>query len=82
MPLQKIVTIVIRTFSKPMLSYMRRKHEKKELKFFNWIFIWLGRKYNQGEQFINNQLLRTQRLTHMPELKEEIALEKGIEAFY
>ena len=82
LPFQKIITLIIRTFSKPMLQYARKKHAQNQMRFFNWIFIWIGRNYHLGEQFINNRILKTSRKTKAAELKEDIALEKGIEAFY
>jgi TRAP-type uncharacterized transport system fused permease subunit len=65
-----------------MLNYARRKHSSNQMRFFNRIFIWLGRKYHQSETFVNYRILKTSRRSQPLLLKEEAALEKGIEAFY
>jgi hypothetical protein len=45
-PFQKIFTLVIRTFSKPMLTYAKRKQQEKKLYYFNGFFIFFGRRYH------------------------------------
>jgi hypothetical protein len=81
-PFQKIFTLVVRTFSKPMLSLMKKKQQEGKLGYFRWLFVGLGRKYQAFEHWLNHRLLKTSHKKQMTELKEEILLEKGVEAFY
>jgi hypothetical protein len=45
-PFQKIFTLCIRTFSKPMLALMKKKQQEGKLKTFRWLFVGLGRRYH------------------------------------
>lgn len=42
----------------------------------------LGRRYQIFEHWLNHRLLKTAHKKQLTELKEEILLEKGVEAFY
>jgi len=44
-PFQKIFTLAIRTFSKPVLALIRKKHNQNKLGAFRTFFIAFGRKY-------------------------------------
>lgn len=81
-PFQKIFTLVIRTFSKPVLSLMKKKQQEGKLKHFRWFFVGLGRRYQVFEHWLNHRLLKTAHKKQLTELKEEVLLEKGVEAFY
>ena len=81
-PFQKIFTLVIRTFSKPVLSLMKKKQQEGKLRSFRWFFVGLGRRYQIFEHWLNHRLLKTAHKKQLTELKEEILLEKGVEAFY
>ena len=81
-PFQKIFTLVIRTFSKPLLSLMKKKQQEGKYKHWRWFFVGLGRKYQVFEHWLNHKLLKTSHKKQLTELKEEILMEKGIEAFY
>ena len=81
-PFQKIFTLFIRQFSKPMLSYMKDKHKQQRMWFFNRFFIFFGQKYHRMEQLINMRILKTIKSRSSKPLGEDAALEKGIEGFY
>lgn len=81
-PFQKIFTLVIRTFSKPLLSLMKKKQQEGKYKHWRWFFVGLGRKYQIFEHWLNHKLLKTTHKKQLTELKEEILMEKGIEGFY
>jgi len=81
-PFQKIFTLVIRTFSKPLLSLMKKKQQEGKYRHWRWFFVGLGRKYQVFEHWLNHKLLKTSHKKQLTELKEEILMEKGIEAFY
>ena len=77
-PLGKLLTLLIKTFSKPMLSYATKKQKKGNMRAFNAIFIWLGRKYYLAENFVNHNIRKIGRTHHHREISEQAALEKGI----
>jgi hypothetical protein len=58
-PFQKIFTLAIRTFSKPMLAYLKKKHSDGRLRFFNRLFIAFGRKYHAFEYWVNYRIIKS-----------------------
>ena len=77
-PFQKILTLVIRTFSKPMLTYAKRKQQEKKLYYFNGFFIFFGKRYHAMEHWINHRIIKSIQKKTLVDLKDEVALEKGI----
>lgn len=81
-PFKKIAVLIIRTFSQPMLRYLRRKQQEKKLTFFSGFFIGLGRRTHILEHWINMHILKATLRKQPSRLNETILLEKGIESFY
>lgn len=81
-PFQKIFTLLIRTFSRPMLGYVKRKQIEKPGSRFASFFVGVGRRAHVFENWVNHRILKTAKKRHVSELKDEVLLEKGIEFFY
>lgn len=81
-PFQKIFTMLIRTFSRPMLGYVKRKQQEKLGSKFAGMFIGLGRRSFAFEHWVNLRILKTVHRRQHAEYKSEVLLEKGIETFY
>ena len=79
---KKILVIIIRTFSHPMLAYLKRKQQQNQLKLFSRTFMVLGRRAHKLEHWLNSNVLTSTRPTHSAMIADKVALEKGIEAFY
>lgn len=58
-PFQKIFTLLIRTFSRPMLGYVKRKQQEKKLNLFGGFFMFIGRRAYVVEHWINYRMLKT-----------------------
>jgi hypothetical protein len=62
LPIYKVVSLVIRVFSKPLVSYMKQTHLKNDSNGSNLLikraFIYLGNAYNKGEGFINRKFMK------------------------
>lgn len=69
-PFQKIFTLVIRTFSKPMLSYLKKKQQEAGFIYFAMMFRWIGRKYHHMEHWINYRVLKVNAKKQPVELKD------------
>ncbi len=81
-PFQKIFTLLIRTFSRPMLGYVKRKQIERPASRFASFFVGLGRRAHTLEHWVNHRILKTAKKRQVSELKDEVLLEKGIEFFY
>lgn len=81
-PFQKVFTLLIRTFSKPLLAYAKKQQHFNKSPFFKWFFVRVGRRYHAFEHWLNHKILKTTHKKQLTELKEEILLEKGIEGFF
>ena len=81
-PFQKIFTLVVRTFSKPVLSYLKQRQAENRMKNLRWIFVGIGRRQQIFEHWLNHKILKTTHKKQLNELKEEILLERGVEAVY
>ncbi len=81
-PFQKIFALLIRTFSKPMLGYLKQRQQENRMVALRWVFVGVGRHYHRFEHWLNHKILKTTHKSQITELKEEILLEKGIEAIY
>ena len=65
-----------------MLSYAKKMHEKRRWLALNGFVIWFGRKYFQGENFINYTIRKMNKPKNQREISEDMALEKGIETLH
>lgn len=77
-PFQKIFTLLIRTFSRPMLGYFKNKQKLKENSIFGRFFVGLGRKTFSLEHWVNYRMLKTLTPKKHTLYKEEVLLEKGV----
>jgi hypothetical protein len=58
-PFQKIFTLLIRTFSRPMLGYVKKKQIERPGSRFARFFVGLGRRAQIFEHWVNHRVLRT-----------------------
>jgi hypothetical protein len=65
-----------------MLGYVKRKHQKTKDSLFAGFFIGFGRRWYSMEHWVNHSILKTNPKRQKTELKDDILLEKGVEAFY
>lgn len=82
LPIYKVISLVIRVFSKPVVNYMKQTHIKNNTSGpnskFRQAFIYLGNTYHKGEAFINRKFMKIEsQYAHKP-LNDELAVEKGI----
>ncbi len=82
----KLITLVIRTIAKPLVSwfsyYNRLKLQQNQSRFSRLIrgrLIWIGQKVNYYNTIINRKIFKISSTTSVTELSEEKALEKGAE---
>jgi hypothetical protein len=68
-PFQKIFTIMIRTFSRPALQYIKKKQQTNNSSLIGRIFIKFGRRTHIIEQWINYRILKNLSAKHYNELK-------------
>ena len=80
-PFKKIFTLLIRTFSRPMLEYFKQQHRLKHRGIFGSMFVSFGRRIFNMEAWVNHRILRSHKHFKKVEYKEEVLLEKGIETF-
>ena len=50
--------MLIRTFSRPMLGYVKRKQQKKKDSLFAGFFIGFGRRWHTMEHWVNHSILK------------------------
>lgn len=89
LPLLKILTVLFKVFSKPLINYAKkshinRKNFQKSKSFSSRLYISFGNRINIFESKINRKFLNISNeipLKIKP-LKDEDALEKGLEYFY
>lgn len=79
-PLIKVVSLLFRVFSKPLINYTKTYHatngiKSNRLKVF---FIMLGNKYHYFETFINKRYLKVANEFAYKPLNDNLAVEKGI----
>lgn len=77
-PFQKIFTLLIRTFSRPMLHYFKQKQKLKESSLVGRFFIGFGRKTLAAQHWVNHRMLKTLTPKRHKQLSEEFLLEKGV----
>lgn len=87
LPLFKVVSLIVRVFSRPLISYTKkyhigRKNDSHEL--LRRFFMALGNYYNIMETKINKKFLKinTADEIFIKPLSEDVAVEKGVEFFY
>ena len=81
LPLIKVFSLVVRVFSKPLISYTKQMHLKNEgfsHPYVRTIFIRLGNRYNHWETNINRKFMNVKTEYAYRELADNVALEKGI----
>jgi len=44
-PFQKIFTLIVRTFSKPVISYLKQRQQENKMVYLRWFFVRVGRRY-------------------------------------
>lgn len=81
-PFQKIFTMLIRTFSRPMLAYAKRKQIQQPGSRFASFFVRVGRRVQALEYWVNHRILKSAKKRQPVELREELLLEKGVESSY
>lgn len=89
LPLLKILTVIFKVFSKPLINYTKKHHvarnkEQKHPTLSKRFFVWFGNHVNVFESKVNRKFLNIS--SDIPfkikTLKEDDALEKGLEYFY
>lgn len=89
LPLLKILTVIFKVFSKPLINYTKKHHlarnrEQKHPTLSKRFFVWFGTHVNIFESKVNRKFLNIS--SDVPfkikALKDEDALEKGLEYFY
>jgi hypothetical protein len=83
-PLIKVVSLLFRVFSKPLINYTKMYHATNEIKSnrVKAFFVMMGNKYHRFENFVNKRYLKMPSSVVLKPLNENIAVEKGIEFFY
>jgi len=71
---------MIRTFSKPMVEYFKKKQKLHQGSIFGRIFIAFGRRIYIVENWVNHRILKTAK-ARKTNYKDGALLEKGIETF-
>ncbi|CAD8114849.1 unnamed protein product [Paramecium primaurelia] len=85
-PIQKLASLLIRTFSKPLSNQIKRyalnKHRSRKPSLVKTAFVFLGNKYHNVETFINRKSIgiKSQEMFFKP-LTDEAALNKGSDFF-
>lgn len=75
-PLIKVVSLLFRVFSKPLINYTKMYHATNEIKS-NWLrafFIMLGNKYHRFENYINKRYLKVSNEFAFKPLNDTLAL--------
>ena len=80
-PFKKIFTLLVRTFSRPMLEYFKQQHRLKHNNLFGSIFVSFGRRIYLMENWVNHRVLRSHPHLRTSSQREEVLLERGIETF-
>lgn len=74
LPIYKVVSLVIRVISKPMVNWIKTQHLKKDSAnsspFIRNGFISLGNTYNRAEQWINRKFLKMESKVGEKQLNE------------
>lgn len=86
-PLFKVLTLLIKVFSRPAVNYTKKfqmVHITDEKKRSREFFIYLGNRFHIIESKINRKLLNISDVSDLKikKLNNEAALEKGIDYFY
>ena len=68
-PFQKILALVIRTFSKPMLGWLQKSQKQNKMTYTRWIFVAFGRRYHHFEHWLNHTVLKTTHKRQVAQLK-------------
>lgn len=86
LPLYKVLSLFIRVFSKPLITYTKQAHLKNDAgsshPLLRKAFIKLGNSYNKGETWLNRKFMKIETQFAYKPLNDELAIEKGIEFFY
>jgi|LakMenEpi03Aug12_release.lakeMendotaPanAssembly.Ray.scaffolds.fasta_scaffold709982_1 hypothetical protein len=67
-PFTKLLTLLIKTFSKPVLAMAKKNQNLQRMIWMNIVFRWVGRKFHNMEFFINSRFRNIQRTTAMKPL--------------
>ncbi|CAD8128165.1 unnamed protein product [Paramecium sonneborni] len=85
-PFQKLASLVIRTFSKPLSNQIKRyalnKHRSRKPSFIKAAFVLFGNQYHNLEKYLNRKSIgmKSQEIFFKP-LSDEVALTKGSDKF-
>ncbi|CAK67853.1 unnamed protein product (macronuclear) [Paramecium tetraurelia] len=85
-PIQKLASLLIRTFSRPLSNQIKRyalnKHRSRKPSLIKTSFVFLGNKYHNFETFLNRKSIgiKSQEMFFKP-LTDEAALTKGSDLF-
>jgi hypothetical protein len=62
LPLFKVLSLVLRVFSKPLITHIKKVHLKKDAGSSHPVlrkaFIYAGNSYNQFETYINRRFMK------------------------
>jgi len=81
----KVVTLVVRTIAKPLISWvtyynrLKLQEQKSNLVFLKNKIVWIGQAYNYYNIKINRSLFRLSKSDPIKPLSEDKAIEKGAE---
>lgn len=85
-PFIKVATLMIKTFTKPLLSSIMRRTKNSEIKnnYLKKFYIYIGQKEYNFEMYLNKKLKGVKSSIDLfnQKLPDEKLLERGIELFY
>lgn len=68
-PFQKVFTLMLRSFSKPVLAYLRKQQQGKPMGWMGRFFIGVGRQSQRFDHWLNLKVMQTTQKKTMAELK-------------
>lgn len=82
LPVYKVLSLVIRVFSRPLINYVKSAHIKDNGESNNphlrKSFIWLGNASSRWEAWVNRRFMKIDSQFAYKPLNDELAIEKGI----
>lgn len=79
-PFYKAFSLILRVFSKPLISYTKKVHSSREAQnmYVRQFFVKLGNFYHRFDSSINRKFLKISSQFAYKPLSDELAIEKGI----
>lgn len=82
LPFYKVISLVIRVISRPLVNQFKHKHLKNNGQethpYVRAAFIWLGNSSSRWEAWINRRFMKIDSQFAYKPLNDELAIEKGI----